>query len=75
MILKSECNIFNQLLDTMLMSEDTKGSQTSLFYREEHKGKAIIEFAAPSCAVLEKDGRVKLTIMRHGNLKKRVVFK
>lgn len=64
-----------ELLDTMLMSEDTKGSQTSLFYREEHKGKAIVEFAAPSCAVLEKDGRVKLTIMRHGNLKKRVVFR
>ena len=57
------------------MGEDTTGSQTSLFYREEDKHKAIIEFAAPTVAVLEKDKRVTLTLLRRGNLKKRVVFK
>ena len=57
------------------MAEDTKGSQTSLFYREEDKHKAIVEFAAPTVAVLEKDKRVRLTLLRRGNLKKRVVFK
>ena len=56
------------------MAEDT-GSQTSLFYKEEDAHKAIVEFAAPSVAVLEKDKRVKVTLMRRGNLTKQVVFK
>lgn len=64
-----------ELLDTMLMSEDTRGSQTSFFAKPETTKKAIIEFAATSAAVLEKDGRVKLTIIRHGKLNNRVVFK
>ena len=57
------------------MAEDTTDSQTSLFYKEEDAHKAIVEFAAPSVAVLEKDKRVKVTLMRHGNLKKQVIFK
>ena len=59
----------------MLVAEDTSGSQASLFYREESKTQVIVEFAASSAAVLEKDRRVSLTIMRRGNLKKRCLYK
>ncbi|XP_053392824.1 sodium/calcium exchanger 2-like isoform X2 [Mercenaria mercenaria] len=64
-----------ELLETMLLSEDTSGSRASFFSKPESMSKAIIEFAAPSAAVLEKDGRVKLCIMRHGKLNNRIVFK
>ena len=57
------------------MAEDTTSSQTSIFYREEDAHKAIVEFAAPSVAVLEKDKHAKVTLMRRGNMKKQVVFK
>lgn len=59
----------------MLLSEDTTGSRASFFSKPESMSKAIIEFAAPQAAVLEKDGRVKLTILRHGKLNNRVVFR
>ena len=57
------------------MAEDTTGSQTSLFYKEEDTHMAIVEFSASSVAVLEKDKRAKVTILRRGNLKRQVVFK
>lgn len=64
-----------ELLETMLLSEDTSGSQSSFFSKPESMSKATIEFAAPQAAVLEKDGRVKLNIIRHGKLNERVIFK
>ena len=64
-----------QLLQTMLIADDTTGSKASLFSRPEDIDKAIIEFAAPQAAVLEKDGRVKLILIRHGKLDNRVLFK
>ena len=54
----------------MLMTEDTEDTT-----REEDADMAIVEFAAPSVAVLEKDKRVKVTIIRRGNIKKPIVFK
>ena len=59
----------------MLVADDVSGSRTSFYSKPETINKAIVEFAAPSAAVLEKDGRVKVTILRHGNINKRVVFK
>ncbi|XP_060562323.1 sodium/calcium exchanger 2-like [Ruditapes philippinarum] len=64
-----------ELLDTMLLSEDTTGSRASFYSKPESRSKAIIEFAAATAAVLEKDRRVKLNIMRHGKINNRVVFK
>lgn len=58
----------------MLMAEDTTGSKTSFYTRPEDTDKAVIEFAAPQAAVLEKDGRVKLTIIRHGRMDSRILF-
>ena len=58
----------------MLLSEETSGSRASFHSKPESTSKAILEFAAASSAVLEKDGRVKLVIMRHGKLNNRVVF-
>nr|QTE04368.1 Na+/Ca2+ exchanger 1 [Tridacna squamosa] len=63
-----------QLLDTLLLTEDVAGSQESFYSKQEYVNKSIIEFAAPGAAVLERDGQVKLTIMRHGKLDRRVVF-
>lgn len=57
------------------MAEDTTSSQTSLYTRPVDTDKAIIEFAAPQAAVLERDGRVKLIIVRHGRVDHRVLFK
>jgi hypothetical protein len=59
----------------MLLSEDTTGSRASFYSKPESRSKAIIEFAAATAAVLEKDRRVKLNIMRHGKINNRVVFK
>lgn len=59
----------------MLLSEDTTGSNASFYSKPESTKTAIIEFAVPSAAVLEKDGRVKLTICRYGKATDRVVFK
>ncbi|KAL4239458.1 hypothetical protein ACF0H5_000273 [Mactra antiquata] len=63
-----------ELLETMLLSEDTTGSQASFYSKPESLSKAIIEFAAPSVAVLESKGSVKLNIIRTGKLTSRVVF-
>lgn len=35
--------------------------------------KAVVEFSASSTAVLEKDGHARISVMRHGNLKRRVL--
>ena len=50
-------------------------SDEPLFHREEKSDLAIVEFAAASVAVLEKDGRVAVTIRRRGNMSKRIIFK
>ena len=37
--------------------------------------KAVIEFTATKCAVLEKEQRVRVGIRRYGHLSNRVIFK
>lgn len=51
------------------------GSQVSLTEMSQGGEKAIIEFAAPSTSILECDKRVKIGIMRHGNIKRRVQYR
>lgn len=37
--------------------------------------KAVIEFAAARCAILERDKSVSFTIMRYGRMDNKVLFK
>ncbi|XP_021339681.1 sodium/calcium exchanger 1-like, partial [Mizuhopecten yessoensis] len=62
------------LLETLLI-EDQMGSTASFTSMSDGGTKAIIEFAAPSTAVFEKDGHARITVMRHGNLKNRVLYR
>ncbi|XP_033743112.1 sodium/calcium exchanger 3-like isoform X1 [Pecten maximus] len=64
----------SELLETLLI-EDQMGSSASFTSLSDGGSKAIIEFAAPSTAVFEKDGHARITVMRHGNLKRRVLFR
>ncbi|KAJ8319595.1 hypothetical protein KUTeg_002853 [Tegillarca granosa] len=64
----------NELLEVLLV-EDVVGETDDFLEMTERGSKAVIEFSATSTAVLEKDGRGKVNIMRHGNLEKRVLFK
>ncbi|KAK3092010.1 hypothetical protein FSP39_024428 [Pinctada imbricata] len=63
-----------ELLEELLIEEQSGASQSFMELSEGGK-KSIIEFDAPSTAVLEKDGRVRVNIMRHGNLQNKVIFK
>ncbi|OWF55905.1 Sodium/calcium exchanger 3 [Mizuhopecten yessoensis] len=56
-------------------NEDQMGSTASFTSMSDGGTKAIIEFAAPSTAVFEKDGHARITVMRHGNLKNRVLYR
>ncbi|XP_052770198.1 sodium/calcium exchanger 2-like isoform X2 [Mya arenaria] len=65
-----------ELLETMLVADDISGSTTSINMSEpEMRNKALVEFAASQAAVLERDGRVKLTILRRGKLDNRVLVR
>ena len=59
----------------MLVADTMDDSDEPLFHREENSDLAIVEFAAASVAVLEKDGRAVVKIRRRGNMSKRVLFK
>jgi hypothetical protein len=63
-----------QLLRTLLAVDDM-GSQVSMTELSQGGEKAIIEFAAPSTSILECDGRVKIGIVRHGNIHRRVRYR
>lgn len=64
----------SELLETLLI-EDQMGSTASFTSLSDGGAKSIVEFAAPSTAVFEKDGHARITVMRHGNLKRRVLFR
>jgi len=54
--------------------EGEMGSTQSFMTMSDGGRKAIVEFAAPSTAVMEKDGHAHINIMRHGNVNKRVLI-
>lgn len=58
-----------------LLAVDEMGSQVSLTEMSHGGEKAIIEFAAPSTSILECDKRVRIGIMRHGNIHRKVVYR
>ena len=57
------------------MADSMDDSDEPLFHREENSDLAIVEFAAASVAVLEKDGRAVVKVRRRGNMSKRIIFK
>ncbi|XP_060076839.1 sodium/calcium exchanger 3-like [Ylistrum balloti] len=67
-------NKTSELLEALLI-EDQMGSTPSFTSLSDGGSKAIVEFAAPSTAVFEKDGHARITVMRHGNLNKRVLYR
>jgi len=65
-----------QLLETMLMADDALVDPSAPHLtRPENTNVAVVEFAASQAAVLERDGHVKLTILRHGKMNSRAVFR
>ncbi|XP_067672018.1 sodium/calcium exchanger 2-like [Haliotis asinina] len=64
----------DKILTKLLTGEDM-GSSVSLYEDVEAGVTAIVEWAASSTAVLEKDGRAKLALMRHGNLQNKVLIR
>ncbi|XP_046365062.2 sodium/calcium exchanger 2-like isoform X2 [Haliotis rufescens] len=60
---------------TKLMTGENIGSSVSLFEDYDAGVTAVVEWAASSTAVLEKDGRAKLTLMRHGNINNKVLIR
>nr|XP_022318976.1 sodium/calcium exchanger 3-like isoform X4 [Crassostrea virginica] len=64
----------NELLETLLVAEEAGGDPDFIHLSEGGK-KAIVEFESPSTAVIEKEGRVKINVIRHGNLDRRVLFR
>lgn len=64
----------SELLETLLIAEEAGGDPDFIHLSEGGK-KAIIEFESPSTAVIEKEGRVRINIIRHGNLDRRVIFR
>lgn len=70
----SYCKSSCQLLETLLIAEEAGGDPDFIHLSEGGK-KAIIEFESPSTAVIEKEGRVRINIIRHGNLDRRVIFR
>ena len=58
-----------------LLAAEELGSQASLTELSQGGEKAIVEFAAPSTSILECDKRVKIGIMRHGNIHRRVRYR
>ncbi|XP_062575828.1 sodium/calcium exchanger 3-like [Saccostrea cucullata] len=67
-------NKSSELLETLLIAEEAGGDPDFVHLSEGGK-KAIVEFESPSTAVIEKEGRVRLNIIRHGNLNRRVIFR
>ncbi|KAL5018651.1 hypothetical protein ScPMuIL_004373 [Solemya velum] len=63
-----------ELMELLIKSEGL-GSTESLSKISEGGTKAVIEFASPVTACSERDGVVRIYIMRHGNQKKRVLFR
>lgn len=61
-------------METLLIAEEA-GGDTDFVHLSEGGKKAILEFESPSTAVIEKEGRVRLNILRHGNLDRRVIFR
>ncbi|XP_056017279.1 sodium/calcium exchanger 3-like isoform X1 [Ostrea edulis] len=64
----------SELLETLLIAEEA-GGDTDFVHLSEGGKKAILEFESPSTAVIEKEGRVRVNILRHGNLDRRVIFR
>lgn len=62
------------MLETLLIAEEA-GKDPDFIHISEGGKKAIIEFKSPSTAVLEKEGRVRINIIRRGNLDRRVIFR
>ncbi|XP_050391530.1 sodium/calcium exchanger 1 [Patella vulgata] len=62
------------VLEKILSSEDF-GSTGTLTELTQGGSLGVVEFAATSTAVLEKEGRAKVILMRHGNTEHRVLVR
>ncbi|CAH1793840.1 unnamed protein product [Owenia fusiformis] len=67
-----------ELYEDGALKDEVIGSEISMSGMSDihHDGtKAIIEFTATTCAIMERDERVRISMRRYGKLSERVIFK